>query len=174
MRPARSTGAVGGMPIALLGVWGALIPFIGPYFDYSFGVNATWHYTSDRLWLSILPGAAAFIAGLVIAAGPLLSLRKLAARLALIAGVWFVVGPPLSMLWERHAGPIGAPLFSATRQGLELLGCFYGLGAVIVALAAYLTGQLALAPPQAVPQLTPQTAARQRRRLGRTRHPHAA
>jgi len=47
MRIARSTGAVSGLLIALLGVWGAVIPFVGPYFDYSFGVNSTWHYTTD-------------------------------------------------------------------------------------------------------------------------------
>ena len=57
MRIARSTGAVSGFLIALLGIWGALIPFVGPYFDYSFGTNSTWHYTADRLWLNILPGA---------------------------------------------------------------------------------------------------------------------
>ena len=66
MRIARSTGAVSGLLIALLGIWGALIPFVGPYFDYSFGTNSTWHYTSDRLWLNILPGALALLGGLLL------------------------------------------------------------------------------------------------------------
>jgi len=68
MRIARSTGAVSGFLIALLGIWGALIPFVGPYFDYSFGTNSTWHYTADRLWLNILPGALAVLGGLMLLA----------------------------------------------------------------------------------------------------------
>src|SRR5439155_1535101 len=66
MRLGRSTGALSGLLIILLGIWGGLIPFIGPYFDYSFGVNSTWHYTSDRLWLEILPGAVAVVGGLLL------------------------------------------------------------------------------------------------------------
>ena len=59
MRMARSTGTMSGLLIVPLAIWGGLIPFIGPYFDYSFGTNSTWHYTADRLWLNILPAAIA-------------------------------------------------------------------------------------------------------------------
>jgi hypothetical protein len=34
MRTTRSTAAVSGLLIVLLGLWGALIAFVGPYFDY--------------------------------------------------------------------------------------------------------------------------------------------
>jgi hypothetical protein len=70
--------------ITLLGVWGALIAFIGPYFNYAFDVDEAWHYTTDRLWLNILPGAAAILGGILLAfsarraalaAGALLSRR---------------------------------------------------------------------------------------------------
>ncbi len=37
--------------LVVLGVWGGLIPFIGPYFGYAFGSHATWHWTANRLWL---------------------------------------------------------------------------------------------------------------------------
>jgi len=173
MRIARFTGVMSGVLIALLGLWGALIPFVGPSFNYSFGVNETWHYSSDRLWLSILPGAVALVGGLLIAARGSLSRRRLGGMLAVAAGVWFVVGPPLSMLWERHAGPIGPPLFGATRQGLELLGYFYGLGAVIVALAARVSGRLApvRTPAQPAPEAVTTPAPR---RFGRAGHPHTA
>jgi hypothetical protein len=146
MRMARSTGALSGVLIVLLGIWGALIPFVGPYFDYSFGVNSTWHYTSDRLWLDILPGALALVGGVLL----LLAATRLAGVvggwLALLAGAWFVVGPAVSMTWESGQGPIGRPLFGSTRQALELLGYFYGLGALILALAAFSIGRFASRP----------------------------
>jgi hypothetical protein len=142
-RIARSTGALSGLLVAVLGLWGALIPFIGPYFDYSFGTNATWHYTTDRLWLSILPGAAAVLAGvLLLIAGTRLA-GVVGGWLGVAAGAWFVVGPAVSLTWEHGAGPIGRPLFGSTRQALELIGCFYGLGALIVALSAFAAGRFA-------------------------------
>ena len=69
MRLARATGVVSGFLFVLLGAWGALIPFVGPYFDYSFGSNTAWQYTADRFWLNILPGAVAVLAGLLLLQG---------------------------------------------------------------------------------------------------------
>src|SRR5438552_4206259 len=114
MRIARSTGAISGLLIVLLGIWGALIPFVGPYFDYSFGVNSTWHYTSDRLWLDILPGALAVIGGLLLIGARTRSAGIFAGWLALVGGPWFVVGPAVSLTWESGQGPSGRPLFGST------------------------------------------------------------
>ena len=86
MRIARSTGAVSGLLIALLGIWGALIPFVGPYFDYSFGTNSTWHYTADRLWLNILPGALAVVAGIMLMTASRRHYGALGGWLAVTAG----------------------------------------------------------------------------------------
>jgi len=150
MRIARSTGAVSGLLIAILGIWGALVPFVGPYSDYSFGVNSTWHYTTDRLLLSILPGAAAFVGGVMIAKASSRWGGAFGAWMALLAGAWFAIGAALSRIWEHAASPIGAPLFGSTRQALELVGCFYGLGIVIAALAAFAAGRFISRPPLAV------------------------
>jgi len=150
MRIARSTGAISGLLIAVLGIWGALAPFIGPYFDYSFGANTAWHYTTDRLLLSILPGAAAFIGGLLVMRAASRPGGALGAWLAMLGGVWFGVGAALSRVWEHANSPIGAPLFGSTRQALELIGCFYGLGIAIVALAAFAAGRFVSRPPLAV------------------------
>jgi hypothetical protein len=142
MRTARSTAAISGFLITLLGIWGALVPFVGPYFDYAFGVNQTWHYTADRMWLNILPGVVAVSGGLVLLASSRRGVLLRGALLSLIAGAWFVVGPAVSLAWESAAGPIGRPLFGSTRQMLELVGYFYGLGALIVALAAFSLGRV--------------------------------
>ena len=146
MRIARSTGVVSGLLVVLLGVWGALIPFVGPYFDYSFGSNTTWHYTADRLWLNILPGAVAVLAGLLLLRATTRRAGAFGGWLGLLAGAWFVVGPAVSLTWEHARGPIGPPLGGDTRQMLELIGYFYGLGAVVIALVAFASGRFVSRP----------------------------
>ncbi len=149
MRMARSTGVLSGLQIMLLGIWGGLIPFVGPYFNYSFGVNTTWHYTSDRLWLNILPGALAVLGGALLLVAATRVAGVVGGWLALLAGTWYVIGPAVSLTWESGRGPIGAPLFGSTRQMLELVGYFYGLGALIIALAAFSIGRFAPGPRMA-------------------------
>ena len=146
MRIARSTGVVSGLLVVLLGVWGALIPFVGPYFDYSFGSNTTWHYSADRLWLNILPGAVAVLAGLLLLRATTRRAGAFGGWLGLLAGAWFVVGPAVSLTWEHVRGPIGPPLGGDTRQMLELVGYFYGLGAVVIALVAFASGRFVSRP----------------------------
>ena len=67
----RSRGLASGFLLVLLGLWGALIPFVGPYFHFAYTPDTGWTYTTARLWLEILPGAAVFLGGilLIIATG---------------------------------------------------------------------------------------------------------
>ena len=58
LRVRRSRGALSGVLLVLLGLWGAVIPFVGPYFRYAYTPDRAWEYTSGRLWLEVLPGAA--------------------------------------------------------------------------------------------------------------------
>ena len=51
----RSKGAASGLLIVLLGLWGGLIPFVGPSFDYGFTPDDTWQWTDGRLFLEVLP-----------------------------------------------------------------------------------------------------------------------
>jgi hypothetical protein len=146
VRIARSTGALSGLLIAVLGIWGGLIPFVGPYFNYSFGANSTWHYTTDRLWLNILPGAVAVLGGVLLFVAATRAAGALGGWLAALAGAWFVVGPAVSLTWESGPGPIGQPRYGSTRQMLELVGYFYGLGALILGLAAFAIGRFASRP----------------------------
>ena len=37
-----------GFALVLLGAWGALIPFVGPYFNYAYTPNGTWIWTASR------------------------------------------------------------------------------------------------------------------------------
>jgi hypothetical protein len=132
--------------LLVLGIWGGIIPFVGPYFGYAFGSHATWHYTTNRLWLDILPAVAVVVGALImLRAGNRIS-GTLGSWLAMAGGAWFAVGPAVSRLWDHATGPIGGPLFGNTRQMLELVGYFYGLGVVIVGLAAFAHGRFVTRP----------------------------
>ncbi len=136
----RSRGAVSGVLLILLGAWGGLVPFIGPYFGYAYTPDTAWHFTQARLWLEILPGAAAVFGGMLVA----VSARRLRAGggaiLAALGGVWFVAGRAANMVWP-HLGVPGAPAGTSVRRVLlEEFGFFTGLGVVIVFFAALALG----------------------------------
>ena len=48
MRVVRSRGALSGFLLLLLGIWGALIPFVGPYFHYAYSPDSAWTWTAGR------------------------------------------------------------------------------------------------------------------------------
>src|SRR5579859_4076083 len=98
LRLPRTTGAISGLLILLLGIWGGLIPFVGPYFHYAFGGTTTWHFTTQRLWLDIVPGAVAVIGGFMLLTAATRTGGITAAWVALAAGAWFIVGPAVALL----------------------------------------------------------------------------
>jgi hypothetical protein len=127
--------------VLVLGVWGGLIPFIGPYFHYSFGGDQTWHFTMQRLWLCILPGGVAVIGGLMLMRASSRVGGLTAGWVALVAGAWFAVGPAVALLWDHTIYAIGAPNGGQARRMLEWVGYFSGLGVAIVGLAAFAMGR---------------------------------
>jgi hypothetical protein len=125
-----------------LGAWGALIPFVGPYFDYAFSPNTTWDWTAARGYLQVLPGTVTFLAGLVILCSAHRVTAMLAGWLAVAAGGWFVIGPLVAPLWR--ADYLGAPVGDATDASLEQIGMYYGLGVAIVLLAGIAVGRCSI------------------------------
>jgi hypothetical protein len=147
LRMRRSRGALSGFLLALLGLWGALIPFIGPYFHYAYTPETAWTYTTARLWLEILPGAAVFFGGvlLIVASGRHVAL--FGSVLAAAAGAWFTLGTTLSPLWNNHVTLGGSPASSAVYMRImEQLGFFSALGVVIVFIAGAAFGRILSVP----------------------------
>lgn len=143
VRIPRSRGAVGGLAVLLLGVWGALIPFLGPYFDFAFTPDDPWAWTSARGWLEVLPGVVAIVGGLLM----LMSRNRVVASaggwLAVAAGTWFVIGPFLADL--LRLGDLGEPVATGDlKRALLHLTYFYGLGALILFFAATSLGRLSV------------------------------
>jgi hypothetical protein len=154
MRLSRTTGVFAGIVLFVLGLWGALIPFVGPYFNYGFSPDTTWHFTMNRFWLCILPGAATAIGGLVLMFASRRSTGLAGGSLALAGGVWFVVGSSVSLLWASHSGTVllsgvGTPLGGHDRAAAEAIGFFYGLGALITLLSAFALARFAMLPAAA-------------------------
>jgi hypothetical protein len=127
----------------LLGAWGALIPFVGPYFNFAFTPDQEWFWTIQRGWLEVLPGAATALGGLLLLVSGNRATAMLGGWLTVLAGAWFVVGRALA--GPLGIGDVGAPVADteAKRVWLELT-YFYGLGALIVFLGAIALGRLSV------------------------------
>ena len=108
----RSRGAFSGFLLILLGLWGALVPLVGPYFHYAYTPDVAWHYDTARLWLEILPGAAVFLGGILLMIATGRHVALFGALLAAAAGAWFALGTTLSPLWNNNVTMGGTPVSS--------------------------------------------------------------
>ena len=154
LRVPRTRGVASGFLLVLLGAWGALIPFIGPYFHFAYTPDTAWSYTVGRLWLEIIPGVATVIGGLILLVTAIRPVAIVGACLAAAAGAWFALGPVIAPVWTGYGtvGPnaIPAALYPGVPTGgplhlvAEHLAFFTGLGVVIVFISALALGRLAV------------------------------
>jgi hypothetical protein len=143
----RSRGAFSGFLLVLLGLWGALIPLVGPYFNYAYTPDVTWHYDTARLWLEILPGAAVFVGGLLLIIATGRHVALFGALLAAVSGAWFVLGVTLSPLWNNNVPMGGVPAGSRVFiRVMEQIGFFSALGVLIVFIAGAALGRILSVP----------------------------
>jgi hypothetical protein len=141
----RSRGAASGLLVVLLGIWGGLIPFVGPSFDFSFTPDLTWHWTNGRMLLEVAPAAATVLGGLIMLVSSSRISGSIGAWLAAAGGAWFVVGQWVSMLWNDGVMQAGQPTATTdSGQVAEWLAFFLGLGVVIVFLAAVSLGRMSV------------------------------
>jgi len=143
MRVPRTRGALSGILLILMGAWGALIAFIGPYFNYSYRSDATWHWTSQRGWLEVLPGVVTLVGGLILLLSGSRVGASLGAWLGVAGGAWFVIGRSLSDV--LNIGSVGQPTASGEgARALAELGYFDALGAAIVLVSGFALGRLSI------------------------------
>lgn len=104
----RSRGAFSGVLLVLLGVWGALAPFIGPYLNFAYQPNTPWVWTTARGWLEVLPGVVTVVGGLLLLGSGNRANAMFGGWLAVVGGAWFLIGrlfaAPLAL------GDLGAPV----------------------------------------------------------------
>ena len=144
LRVPRSRGALSGALLVLLGIWGGLIPFVGPYLHYAYTPNSAWTYTTGRLWLTVLPAIGTLVGGLMLLASALRPVAILGAWLAVLSGAWFITGSALAALWTSGGPAQGTPAGGTLARTVEQIGFFTGLGAVVLFLAAVALGRLSV------------------------------
>jgi len=149
----RRRGGLCGLLLILLGAWGALVPFIGPYFSFAYSPDKTWAYTSGRLYLSIVPGAAAVLGGLLVLGTRSRAAGVFGGLLAAAGGAWFIAGAGIvdTVLNQTSIKP-GTPLAhagsgigsSAKWMFLEEIGFFVGVGILVLLFGAIAIGRLSM------------------------------
>jgi hypothetical protein len=143
----RSKGAISGLIVIALGLWGALVPFAGPYFNFAMHSDQTWQWFTDRGWLEVLPGAVAVLGGVMMVRGGTRSSISLGAMLGLAAGFWFVAGPMVGTIWNDGAVTVGPALGAhQLTRALEWIAFFYGVGALLILFSSYALGFIAALP----------------------------
>lgn len=130
-RMPRSRGALSGVILVLLGAWGALIPFVGPHFNFAYTPDQDWSWSTARGWLEVLPGVAGILGGLLLIVAAHRVTGMLGAKLAVLGGAWFVLGGQLAPL--LGIGSAGDPIAATDRKRAALeISYFSGLGVLIV------------------------------------------
>lgn len=143
LRMPRSRGAVTGLILVLLGLWGALIPFVGPYFHFAYSPDQPWVWNAARGWLEVLPGVATVVGGLLLILSGNRASAMLGGWLATLAGAWFIVGGAFAPV--LHLGSVGDPVAYTDRKRAVLeVAYFSGLGALIVFLGGAVLARLAV------------------------------
>ena len=150
----RRRGSLCGLLLILLGAWGALVPFVGPYFTFAFTPDRAWAYNTGRLYLSIVPGAAAVLGGLLVLVTRNRPAGMLGGLLAAAGGAWFIAGQPIvAIALKRPSISAGVPVprsgaavagTTTTWQFLEMLGFFTAVGILIVFFGALAVGRFSM------------------------------
>jgi hypothetical protein len=145
----RSRGAVSGVLLVLLGLWGGLAPFIGPYLHFGFSPDKAWAYTQGRLYYSLIPGAAVLIGGLFVLFTRNRAVGITGGILAALGGFWFGLGPGIVTIVLKKSINVGTPLAqmataSTLRSYTETIAFFGGLGLVVLFFAALAIGRFSM------------------------------
>ncbi len=139
----RSRGAVCGLILVILGAWGALIPFVGPHFNFAYTPDKDWAWSTARGWLEVLPGGVTVLGGLLLIFSGNRITAIVGGWLAVLAGAWFVIGGELAPM--LGIGSVGDPIAATERKRAALeISYFSGLGALIVFLSGIALARLAV------------------------------
>lgn len=143
--PYRLSIEAAGFLTLLLGAWAGVVGYVAPAFSFSADGTASWTWNLAHSLLLLVPGAAAFLAGLMImveglSRGPARRmLLGVGGLLAAVCGAWLVVGPFAWRVLE------GAAFFmsgaSPLRELAYWIGYSLGPGGLLLALGAFVLGR---------------------------------
>jgi hypothetical protein len=142
-----------GVVAIVVGAWGAVAGYIGPYFGFKPVATDTWDGNLPNGLLHLLPGAVAVAAGLLLLAmGPARRTIRggafmLPVLLLLASGAWFVIGPLAWPTFEHGNAFVVA--VTSTRNLLNVACASYAPGLVLVMLGG-MALKAGMVPPVAV------------------------
>jgi hypothetical protein len=143
LRMPRSRGAVSGLLLVILGAWGALIPFVGPHFNFAYTPDRDWTWSTARGWLEVYPGVTTVLGGLLLIFSGNRAIAMVGGWLAVLGGAWFVLGGQFAPM--LRIGTVGDPIATTDRKRALLeVTYFSGLGALIVFLGGIALARLAV------------------------------
>jgi hypothetical protein len=145
----RSRGSLSGLALLLLGAWGGLAPFVGPYFHFGFQPDKAWSYDAGRLYLVIVPGAVVLLCGLIVMATKSRWLAGVSGIIAALGGLWFVLGRTTMLFIGTSTAPYVRSLLNPIAHSprgaiLTEVVFFTGLGALIVFSGALASGRVSI------------------------------
>ncbi len=149
----RSRGGICGVLLILLGLWGALAPFVGPYLHFGYNPDIAWKYTSGRLYYSAIPGAAALLGGMLVLITRNRAVGIIGGLLAALGGAWFWLGDGvMTTVLKKTSVSIGTPLTVGSgflgslqqREYFESIALFGGVGLLILFFGALATGRFSM------------------------------
>jgi len=145
-----SRGATCGLLLILLGLWGGLIPFVGPYFHFGYTPDKAWAYNSGRLYYSIIPAAAVLVGGVLALATRNRGVGVVGGVIAVLGGVWFGLGATFTVVvLKKSSITTGAPIVPAGGASqiyryLEGLTLFSGLALLVAIIGAIAIGRFSM------------------------------
>jgi len=147
----RSRGAICGVLLILLGLWGGLAPFVGPYLHFGYSPDKAWDFTTGRLYFSVVPGAAALLGGLLVLATRNRGVGIFGGLLGVLGGAWFIAGTAFVTYVLKRSIALGSPLVPTgttsavqLRMYLEQVALFTGVGLLILFLGALAIGRFSM------------------------------
>jgi hypothetical protein len=99
--------------------------------------------------LEVLPAVAVVLGGLLLFGAATRMSAAAGGWLALAGGVWLVIGPTTSMLWESGDLGTGTAIGDTGTRVAEWIGFYFGPGVLISALAGFALGRFMA--PRVVP-----------------------
>jgi hypothetical protein len=129
---------------------GGLAPFVGPYLHFGYLPDKAWHYSSGRLYYSLIPAAVVLLGGVLAVISRNRGLGVIAGLLATLGGIWFSFGQTFMHVVLKKSVSAGTPILHAgatatgLRATLETLTLFSGLGLLVVLVGAVAMGRFSM------------------------------
>jgi hypothetical protein len=140
--PGRLPATVAGGAAIVVGAWGGIAPYVGHALHYGADGSATWTWNLEHGLLSLLPGAMAVVAGVLLVAASW-TRRKWVQRVqtAGLAGVtallglsaiWFLIG---AWVWPIYFSSHVLVAASPVHTFASVLGYYAGEGFILAVVA---------------------------------------